>query len=161
MKWTSLIICLIFSLACHSFTSKEKTLATLPPFEMLLMDSNTVLKAQEIPMGKPILLLFFRPDCPHCQRETRLLLDHMDSLKNVRIYFLATAPFKDIRDFYFSYHLDKQKNLTVGRDQEHSFYQAFRPASVPYTAIYDANKKLVKIFNEEAGIENILKAIRT
>jgi len=160
MKKISLYIYLICLAACHSRQSKETALVNLPPFDMLLMDSTTVLKAQEIPTGKPIVLLFFRPDCTHCQQETQTLLDHIDSLENVRFYFLATAPLEDIREFYAHFHLDKYKNVTVGRDHEHSFYQAFRPSNVPYTAIYDGNKRLVRIYSEEVGIDKILKTTR-
>jgi hypothetical protein len=149
-------ICLI---ACHSRQGKEVALSTLPSFEMLLIDSAAILKAQEIPTGQPIVLLFFRPDCTHCQAETQVLLDHIDSLKNVRIYMLALEPLKEIKTFCLHYHLDQYKNFIVGRDYEYSFFRAFRPSTVPYMAIYDRNKRLVKIYNQEPGINNILNAI--
>ena len=160
MKKIFLYVYFICGVGCSSRSNREATLAVLPSFNMLLMDSATVLKAQEIPNGKPIVLLFFRPDCPHCQAETQAFIDHIDSLKNVQIYLLTIAPLTEIREFYHRYHLDRYNNFTVGRDHEHSFYEAFRPSTIPYTAIYDGNKRLVRIYGQEAGIDNILKAIR-
>ena len=152
----STLICLA---ACHSPHSKESTLCTLPSFNMLLVDSLTVLKAQEIPTGEPIVLLFFRPDCPHCRQETQDLVDHIDSFKNVRFYLLALEPMKEIKEFYLDFHLADYKNITVGKDSEHSFLRVFRPGTVPYMAIYDGHKQLVKIYNGGAGVDRILKAI--
>jgi len=154
-----LYIALICLTSCHARQGREAALSTIPSFAMLLMDSTTILKAQEIPTGQPIVFLFFRPDCPHCQSETQALLDHKDSLKNVRIYLLALDPFNEIKGFYLRYHLDQYKNFTVGKDHEYTFFRAFRPSTIPYMAIYDRNKRLVTIYNQEAGIENILKAI--
>jgi peroxiredoxin len=158
---TIVFLSLICVIACHSGQSREAALSNLPKFDMLLMDSTTILKAQEIPTGQSIVLLFFRPDCPHCQQETRNLLAHADSLRNVRVYLLAVEPFEDIKSFYLKFHLDRYKNFTVAKDHDFSFFRAFRPGTVPYTVIYDRNKRLVKIYNQDAGIENILTAIRS
>jgi thioredoxin-related protein len=156
MKQT-LFVALIFLAACRP-QSKETALTNLPSFSMLLMDSTTVLKTQEIPSGKPIVLLFFRPDCPHCRQETQDLVDHIQSFKDVRFYLLAAAPLREIKAFYLKYHLNQFDNFTVGKDQERTFFHAFRPSTVPYLAIYDGNKRLVKIYNGGAGLDYIFKA---
>ena len=149
-----ILICLV---ACRP-QSKESALVILPPFSMLLMDSTTLLKAQDIPDGRPIVLLFFRPDCPHCQEETRDILAHIDSFQNVQFYMLALEPLRDIREFNLKYHIAQYRNFTIGKDQERSFLHTFRPATVPYIAIYDGNKKLVKIYNGGAEINYLYKA---
>ena len=156
MKQTLYVI-LICLVACRP-RSKETALATLPSFNMLLLDSTTVLKTEQIPKGKPIVLLFFRPDCPHCQEETQNLIDHIDSFRKVRFYLVTTATLREIRDFYFDYRLNRYENFTIVKDQEHGFIHTFRPGTVPYIVIYDGNKKLVKIFNGGAGLDYLLKA---
>jgi thiol-disulfide isomerase/thioredoxin len=143
---------------CYSPQNKKEALNSLPSFNMLLIDGMTTFYAQEIPTGRPIVLFFFRPDCPHCQEETRALVDHMNSLTNVQFYMISLDPLEKIKEFYVTYHLDQYKNLTIGEDNEHTFIQYFRPSTVPYFAIYDANKKLVKIFNGGTEIDDILKA---
>jgi hypothetical protein len=159
MKILLFLVLLTSATDCHSRLGRLQALANMPSFNMLLTDSTTVLNAEEIPIGKPILLLYFRPDCPYSKQETKTLLEHIDLLKNARIYFISTAPLKDIKVFYQHFNLARFSNFTVGRDHYFSFYQAFRPSSVPYIAIYDCNKKLVKIYNEAADIDHILKAI--
>jgi len=153
-----LYVALACLVACYSPQSKEKAISKLPSFKMLLIDSITTLKAEEIPTGKPIVLLFFRPDCPHCWEETQDILDHIDSFRNVRFYMLAIESLHKIREFCLSFNLDKYENFTIGKDQEYTFLRAFRPSSVPYMAVYDGNKKLVKIYNGGTAIDHIFKA---
>ena len=161
MKTILILVCFACLLSCHSSSGKDDTLSTLPAFNIQLTDSTTILNAAAIPVGKPTIILFFRPDCTHCQAETQSLLSHIDSLQNVRIYMLASAPLAEIKGFYNHFHLDQYKNFTVGKDYDHSFARVFRPASVPYMAIYNSEKQLIKIYAEEAGIENILKSVRS
>lgn len=155
-----LILGLSCILACHARSGRESTLSTLPSFNMLLMDSTTVLKAEQISPGRPIILIFFEPDCPHCQEETQALTAHMEALKNVRIYMVTLAPLKEIKDFYHKNHLAKYGTFIVGQDYKYSFFRTFRPTQVPYMAIYDTNKQLVKIFYGELSVEKILNAIQ-
>ncbi len=124
------------------------------------MDSATIIQAEQIPPGKSIIMLYFRPDCIHCQAETKLLVDNINALKNVQIYFLAGAPFGEIKNYYKYYHLDQYKNIVMGKDYEHSFARIFQPSSIPYTAIYDSQKKLVKLYYGEIGIDNLVAATR-
>lgn len=136
------------------------TISTLPPFHILLPDSSTILQAGELPKGTPLILIYFRPDCPHCNRETDTLMHHMGELNNVRIYFVTSASFQDIHQFSLGHGLLQYKNITIGQDMNHSFNIAFHPSSIPYIAIYDAQQKLVKVLHGEAELSSILNSIK-
>lgn len=146
--------------SCRSRSVDESAISKLPSFKMRLLDSVTLLSADSIPAGRPVVLIFFRPDCSHCKRETQAILDHAGMLKDISILMVTNSSFFQIRDFYESFHLDRYRNVEVGKDYEHSFYQAFRPTSVPFTVIYNRERRLIKIYSEEADIKNILTAIR-
>ena len=38
----------------------------LPSFKMTLSD-NQIFNSSELPKGKPLVLIYFDPDCDHCQ----------------------------------------------------------------------------------------------
>jgi thiol-disulfide isomerase/thioredoxin len=135
------------------------SISILPPVKMLLMDSTTIYNTSQIPPGKPTILLYFRPTCPHCKKETNTLLNNISALKDVNIYMLASAPFVDINNYSLSYHLESVKNITVGKDLGKSFTNKFAPKAVPYMAIYDTNRKLVKIYYGEVEINSIITAV--
>lgn len=153
-----LIVTCLFSCRSRDKMSVSE-ISTLPSFDMLLMDSTTKVNANQIPTGKPIVILFFRPDCPHCQEETRTFIQNKEALKNVQIYLLTGSPFEKVKGFYQSFRLDQYPNITVANEYDHSFSKVFKPKVVPYTAVYDKNKSLKKVFHGEVAISTILEAI--
>lgn len=146
-------------LSCHSTQDKAylSSISALPSFDMLLLDSTTLYHAQDIPSGKPIVMVYFRPDCPHCQLETKSLVSRIGDLQNFRIYFLTGADFDDAKSYAHYFHLDQYPNIIVGKDHEHSFTRVFQPSSIPFMVIYDSNKKLLKVYHGEVPIDNLIK----
>jgi len=132
---------------------------TLPAFNILLMDSVTILNTYNIPDGKPIGLFFFDPECSHCQKEVKQLLKSMDSIKEIQFYMItpvhsATA----LRKFYEDYHLGDYKNIVaVGRDYEFFFGSFFGVKYVPDLALYDSHKKLLKLFEGAMPVRELYK----
>ncbi|MDR3713321.1 MAG: hypothetical protein P4L51_10930 [Puia sp.] len=161
MKSIFCVLSLSCLFSCHLDQGKEylASISSLPAFDMLLMDSSTVFHAKQIPDGKSIVVLYFRPDCIHCQKETNMLLSHIEALRNVQIYLLTGASFEDVKKYYKSYHLDKYQNITVGKDYEHSFTRIFKPTSIPYMAIYDTDKKLKRIYYGEVDIDILISSV--
>lgn len=121
---------------------------TVPAFNIMLPDSSTIVNTYNIPEGKPTLIMFFDPECKHCQAETKMLLNNMDSLKDIRFYMITSVhDFSKIRNFYNEYHLGDYKNIeVVGRDYEYFFITYYGVKFVPDMVLYDGHKKLVKFF---------------
>jgi hypothetical protein len=124
------------------------------------MDSVTQLNSNQIPLGHPVVIMYFDPGCVHCQDETKSIVANIDSLKNVQIYLLTPMPYKELMGFYNTFHLSRYKNITVGIETEHTFYEAFKPTGIPYLAIYNSQKKLIKIYKGGAEINAIFEAVK-
>ena len=132
---------------------------TLPAFNIMLPDSTTIFNTYNIPEGKPIIILFFDPDCKHCKAEIKLLLAGMDSLKDIRFYIITSVhDFKRIRDFYDEYHLGDYKNIeVVGRDYEYFFITYYGVKFVPDLVLYNGHKDLVKFFDGHVSVKDLYK----
>ena len=132
---------------------------TLPSFNLLLLDSTTIFNTKDIPAGKPVVLMYFSPDCEHCQHQTEAILKDMDSLRNVRFVLLTSLPFDKMRNFYAYYKLGDYKNITLGRDYEFFFSRHYGSQYVPYLAIYDRHKKLVKVFDGGTKVSTLIQLV--
>jgi len=161
MKQIIIFSCVLILISCHSGQDRSDSIGTLPTFGMLRLDSSSVLYTKEIPAGKTILLMYFNPDCPHCQQETKMFISHMDLLRNVNFYLLSGAPLEDIANFNQRFQLDKYQNITVGKDFNHSFFRAFKPSSIPYLAIYNSDHKLIKVYKGVSELQTLLKAVNS
>jgi len=162
MKKILLLVCLSCLISCHSNNTGSylSGIATLPSFDMQLTDSINLFHAKNIPDGKPIVMMYFRPDCPHCQLETQNLVKDINQLRGFQIYLLTGASISDAKAFAHKFTLDQYPDIiTVGKDHEHSFAKIFQPSSIPFLALYNANKKLVKVYHGEVPISNLLAAM--
>ena len=132
---------------------------TLPAFNLLEVDSTTLFNTDKLPSGKPIVLMYFSPDCEHCQHQTEEILKNMDSLRDVRFVMLTALPFDKMRNFYIFYKLGSYKNIIMGRDYEFFFSRHYGSQYVPYLAIYDRHKKLVKVFDGGTKVSTLIQLV--
>jgi thioredoxin-related protein len=134
-----LFIVLLFSISCTGIFNRRNG---IPDFNILMLDSVTVLNTNKIPEGEPIAMVFFYPDCDHCQEQIEEIIEHMDSLKNIRFYFISIASINSMRSFRDYYKLSQYSNVILGRDYLFSFPKYFEANTTPYTVISDKYKKI-------------------
>jgi thiol-disulfide isomerase/thioredoxin len=147
--------------ACQSGKNRQyyATISVLPDFEMLSLDSSSIFRAVNIDIGEPLLIFYFRPDCPYCRMETKALLNAYDQWKKCHVYMLAGASLDAIRKYVNEFHLDQYKNITVGKDYQHSFVNAFQSEVIPFIAVYNSHKQLLKIYHGEVQVDKLVAAV--
>jgi thiol-disulfide isomerase/thioredoxin len=118
----------------------------LPAFNLLLPDS-TYFTPDQLPKYDFTTIIYFSPDCGHCQHTAKELVHSMDSLKNVFFVFVAYKSLDDIKGFASYYGLDKFQNVRFGRDPKYYVPSFYRVEATPFVAIYNRNRELVKVFD--------------
>src|SRR5688572_18916177 len=92
-----------------------KRFPTLPPVQLLLGDSATKYKKDDIPKNKPVLLMLFSPDCSHCQHTAEELLQHKKDLEGLHIVMITLKPLWMMNEFVEKYKLKELENVVVGK----------------------------------------------
>ena len=146
---------------CHFRTDRQKLSAImkLPAFKIIAIDSCSYVNTASIPEGRASIFVYFDPDCEHCQQETKILLAHVNQLPRTNLYFVTNGDDGELKKFNKFYGFDTLKNVRIGKDFEYSFYRTYLPPGVPFMAIYNDKRKLVKIYNGETNINAIIAAI--
>ena len=121
----------------------------------LIMVGEEKVNAQTLP-GKSILI-FFGPDCDHCQRQAEAIHQQMDVFKDYSLYFIASNPLSEIIDFSETYGLRGYSNVFFARAEIEDVINLLGPMSVPTLYIYSDKKRLVKKLDKETAIEEIAK----
>jgi len=105
------------------------------------------------------MIVFFSPDCKHCNDQMKVLVKGMDSLANVQFYMVTPVhSMTELRNFYTKYHLADYKNIQlVGRDYEFFFGTFYGISVVPDLALYDEQKKLIKLFEGNTTVTELYK----
>jgi thiol-disulfide isomerase/thioredoxin len=159
MKQLILLISIVTLTGCFGTTPQKtgKEGKPIPEFSMLLTDSTTRIHTANIPAGRPFVLFYFSPYCPHCKKQTKRIVEDMDRLKDIHFYFISSFPLAAVKGFYKEYQLAKYPNITTGLDSARFIHDYFEIPGFPYIAVYGSNKKLNKTFLGEIYSSQLIK----
>jgi len=155
-----LITFLIIGIIAKTHKSKiaKEMIKTLPVFSLKTLN-DTVFRSDQIKEG-PVLVLFFHPECEHCQYEIKTLFKSKSETSGIRILLISNAEKEAIRNFLKENNLLDYPGLVALVDETYSFGDWFGTELVPATFIYDKKLKLVRYFQGEVRPETILKYLR-
>jgi thioredoxin-related protein len=152
------IVFLLF--AVLSFKSVAQRITELPPFHLLTTNSNYISLA-DLKNDKKIIIIYFSPDCSHCQLYTKELLKHMDVLSKTRILMITWVKLDMIQTFYNDFGLGKYPSFTVATEGDtYELFRLFNVKTTPYTAVYDKSHRLLKTFEKSPVIDSLLYLIK-
>lgn len=161
MKRISFILVAMFCLSLVQGQLSMLQSGKVPPFRMLQADGR-LFRAENLPVGKPIVIIYFSPDCEECQKLTKDLLGKMDELKNVSIVMITYQPVENVADYVKKNDLGKYSNIYAGTEGSSLFVKNYyNIIHFPFMSLYTRNGDLVKKYtSKEIDIEDFLSRIR-
>jgi peroxiredoxin len=160
MKKIILFITIVTLAGCFGAEPQKtgKEGKSLPEFSILLTDSTTWLRSEDIPANKPFVLFIFSPNCPFCKAQTKKIIEDIDMLQDIHFYFISRYPLSAVKTYIKEFQLAKQSNITVGLDSAHFVTDYLEVPGFPYMAIYGKNKRLNHAFLGKIYTRQLIKA---
>jgi hypothetical protein len=146
-------------LSCRSGNQFAK-LDPMPSVTMLLADSSTY-STNQIKEGNYTVIIYFRTDCIHCQKETADILRAGAALDEVNILFLTPKPFADLKRYATFYKLAAFPNIKAGTDKQLEFMKFYKPANVPFLVVFNRDKKLFRIYDGPVPVDSLTVLTRS
>ncbi len=165
MKKILLLVCLIIAAGCSQAqdTVDTKNIQNIPPFKILRTDSTWFTTAN-LKKGKPVMIIYFSPDCSHCQHMVYDMKPKMKQFGNIQIVMVTFTDFnrlKMIQNFQRDFDLAKYHNITIGTEGHTYIVQRYyQVRTTPFIAIYDKNGKLVKAYDKAPSIDTLIAEIK-
>jgi thioredoxin-related protein len=132
----------------------------LPPFQMV-QPNGKIFKAQYLPMGKPIVIIYFSPDCDHCEKLMKEVLKHKTELKKASIAMVTHLPVQNVTAFVKKYKLNNETNFYVGTEGTTFFLKNYyKLVEMPFMALYTKNGDLVKTFEHDGDLGDLVNKLR-
>ena len=158
----SRIIVIGVVLALAACEKKKQPEQAMPPVNelpamLLTQKDGSIVDAKNLE-GK-IVLIFFHPDCDHCQREAKEIEEHKDDFIGYKIYFISSDPMPQLVKFEEDYHLGNLPNVTFATTRVEFIMGNYGPIAAPSLFIYSAERRLVKKFIGETKIDQITAAL--
>jgi hypothetical protein len=136
-----------------------KKITGIPSFNIITPDSIWY-NRDSLPKNKPFVIIYFSPECGHCQYEAKEIVKHYDELKNITFLWVSFHPLIAIQSFREQYGVDRFSNMIFGRDPKYFLPAFFKVEFTPFIAVYNASGNFVKEFREGAKPEELLDAIK-
>lgn len=136
-----------------------KKTTRLPYFAILQPDS-TWFTQNQLPQGKPTVIVYFSPECGHCMLTAKEIVYDMNKLKDVEMVWVSYHSPQQIKDFADNYGLSHFNNIIVGRDVNYFFVPFYKIPSTPFMAVYDKKGRFLKAYEGGTSAETIAQLLK-
>jgi hypothetical protein len=156
VKWRFFLSVMILLIPSVAYSQSNK----VPPFRMISTDGK-VFRAEDLPLGKPIVIIYFSPDCEECQQFIKELLVRIKELNGASIAMITYLSMDKVKQFVSENKLDKYSNIFTGTEEGSYFVSKYyKIGKLPFIALYNKNGDLIKIYDKEISIEDLLIRLR-
>jgi cytochrome oxidase Cu insertion factor (SCO1/SenC/PrrC family) len=126
----------------------------IPSFRIQTPDSSWFSRTN-LQAGRPTLILYFSPDCGHCQTETEELLSKIKQFNNLQIVMITSRPFEDMANFAEHYKINRFHTIKIGTDPIRYVTTFYDVKFTPFSALYDKKGMLVKVYEKGIDMEEL------
>ncbi len=129
----------------------------LPPFRMM-QPGGKIFKAENLPMGKPIIIIYFSPDCDHCDIFMKEFFKKQSAFKKASVAMITYLPVERVAKFVKDFSLNTYPNIYVGTEGNSFFVRNYyKIMDMPFAALYTKEGNLVKSYQKHIDITDLSK----
>lgn len=143
-----------------NYTPPFKRFPTVPTLQLLLGDSTTQYSKDDLPQGKPVMIMLFSPECDHCQHETQELVKNKEAFKDIQLVMVTTYPIYRMNEFVEEYHVNEIPNVIVAKDIYYLLLPFYDVRNFPFMALYDKKGNLITTTEGSVPVTSLLKQLQ-
>lgn len=152
------VISVIFSSALFSSISARSQL--MPSFKMQLSNGK-VFSSKDLSQQKPVIIIYFSPDCEHCQILMDTLFKRITDFKKSHIVMVTFERANEVVDFEKHYQTSKYPNIKVGTEVPIFFFKTYYHLEhTPFTALFDKHGKLIVSYKDQTAVDDLIKRLK-
>jgi thioredoxin-related protein len=162
MKKLFLLLGIVLAAACTR-AQNTQNIEHIPAFRILRQDS-TYFTSLDLKKNKAVMIIYFSPDCSHCQHlmyEMKPKMKQFGDTQIVMVTFTDVSMLKMVKNFYRDFGLAKYPNLTVGTEgHTYAVQRYYQVKTTPFIAVYDHKGKLVKAFEKSPTMDELIATVK-
>jgi len=142
------------------FSSKMAVAQSMPAFRMQLTNGK-IFSAKDLSKDKPVIIIYFAPDCEHCQALMNEILTKIQNFKKAQVVMVTFKPVNEVIDFEKHYQTAKYPNIKVGIEIPIFFFKNFyNLQNTPFTALFSKQGKLIISYQKETPVDDLIKHLK-
>jgi len=157
-----LLYLILYSLLFIGFHVAIAQTGKVPPFRIVKVDGN-IFKAEDLPLGKPILIIYFSPECEECHALTVEIISHINELQKASVAMITYLPIEYVKQYVSKNKLTDYKNIYVGTEGNYLFIKDYyKIEKFPFMALYTKNGDLIKkYYSTEINVDDMLLHLKS
>lgn len=140
-------------------TALFRRFPTVPPFQLLKSDSSLLTK-DALRKNQAVIVMYFSPECHHCQHQLEDILARKSDFKSVQIVLATYRPIDELAHFEDKYRLKTLKNFHIGRDTKYFLQPFYKIKNLPYLALYNKKGTLITTFEGNVTVDTLLSTLK-
>jgi thiol-disulfide isomerase/thioredoxin len=154
-----LLFAVVAGFACTQAQTQTIPL-TIPPYKILTTKDQNLTPA-DLVKNKPVMIIYFAPDCPHCQKLINDMKPSMAKFKNIQVVMITFTDIRMVKTFENDYGLKAYPNFILGTEgYTYTVQRFYKLQHTPFVAIYGKNGQLVQSFEKQPEASDLLTAIK-
>lgn len=151
----------VFTVVLLCFLKTAAQIPTaMPPFKIRLT-TGKLLSASDLPKQRPVVLIYFAPDCDHCQTLMQAFFKRISEFKNAEIVLVTFKPIRELIPFEKFYRTAQYKNLNVGTEEPALYLQMYyKLQKTPFTALYNKEGSLSYSYKAETVVDDLITRLK-
>jgi peroxiredoxin len=138
----------------------QKTGSDIPLFK-LWRTNGQLITAKDLPAKKPVVLIYFAPDCHHCTDLLNGVYKEMPTFKKATLLLATFKPAGELRTYEQAHKLSGYPNIISGTEGNTFMLRYhYNMQRTPFVALFNAAGKLVRTFDNEPLVKDILPAVK-
>ena len=147
---------LFVALLFFSFSQVSNS-QSIPDFTIELTNGS-MFTTKDLSKSKPTIIIYFAPDCEHCQALIKELIKKIKSFKNSQIILASFESLQQVSTFEKDYDLKAYPFIKTGIEKPVFFFRYYyHLENTPFTALYDKNGKYIISYQKQTPVGDLIK----
>lgn len=154
-----LLLSLIF-LMTFFFTEAMAQSDKLPPFR-IIQPNGKVFKAEYLPFEKPIVIIYFSPDCEDCLEFMDSFFKKIYDFNEASIVMITFMPIEYLTKFSMKYGIKGRGNIYLGTEGSSYFVRDyFKMDGIPFVALYDKDGNVKSTYCKSIPLNDLIASLK-
>lgn len=151
---------LVLAIGLSLSGAAQKGRSDIPLFK-LWRTNGQMLTAKDIPVKKPLVLIYFAPDCHHCTDLLTGVFRQMSAFKNTTLLLATFKPAEELRIFEKNFKTTAYPNIITGTEGNTFMLRYhFNMQHTPFVAMFNAAGKLVRTYDNQPLVQDLLPGLK-
>lgn len=151
-----ILLFVVFIVALNTVCAQQK----IPSFRIALSDGNQF-HASNLPLGKPVIIVYFSPECDHCQVLMKEWFKRSGDFRKASVAMITFLPLGDVALFEKEFRTKQHSNIITGTEGTRFLVRNYyKVLDLPFVALHDKNGNLVSTYSKDIPLNKLAAELR-